>query len=731
MDGVNAVSIDNLIANKVGNVQVSSSLNGCVSAVQDNLAIDDGVTLNNDLATIDLQIHACRNNEGSVLGNGQGLTGQSPPALCQGNSTGHNSDGVSSHDNDCIVGGVIISIRADHLVAFSGDDVTTVHLESTQNRAGSGATVQIQDHALGQDHGSRNVDITVQTDGLTSLSIGNSIHNGGIANTVDGNITGQSVGVVIRIGITTYAGVKRVSLLVQSGRNYSCLVAVAECGSDLCTTYSTGLSILTVSGSAGNMAICDHNITGVGVTTSAGVGGVTNSSTGGLRYKLNILVTNGSNHHIGGVIAHRAILIGDIAVLSTGGSNVRVLIQSMTGSGNLHVSRVIANRAILVCVPANLNAGGCLSLNLSQRMTSFLGSLDILITTCTNVGGVASLSADGRSDNGYIAVTDSCDLSIGGVIANRAVLICDVTGLGTGSSLVLDLGQSVTKSSHCIIGVAVTTSTGVGGVTVNSAGRSSDSGYIVVSGSCDLSIGGVIANRAVLVCNVTGLGTGSSLVLDLSQNVARSSHYVTGMGVTTRTGIDGIAGLGTGGSNDSLHVLVTDGGNLHLGGIIALGAFLVCEMTDLGTGGSLVGNLSQSMAGGRNLHASGVNALGAVLICLVASLGAGSSLSLDLNDLMLVGLDRNGLTAQLIAANGAVNNVIVGTVGGAGSIDLVLNGNLALGVTQCVNLIVGVAVTTSTGVGGVTVNSAGRISDSGYIAVSGGLDLSIGGVIAN
>ena len=71
----------------------------------------------------------------------------------------------------------------------------------------------------------------------------------------------------------------------------------------------------------------------------------------------------------------------------------------------------------------------------------------------------------------------------------------------------------------CHIGIAAGTS--VGGVTCFGTGGGCHSCVIVVTGSRNFLIGGIVASRAVLVCFVTCLGTGGGLGCNLSQGVAQ------------------------------------------------------------------------------------------------------------------------------------------------------------------------------------------------------------------
>ena len=166
--------------------------------------------------------------------------------------------------------------------------------------------------------------------------------------------------------------------------------------------------------------------------------------------------------------------------------------------------------------------------------------IGIGVATYTGVGGVAICLASGGCDYSIILVSCCGNFLEGGVVANRAVLICVVTGLDAGGFLSLDLSQGVAGCIHIVVLVGVAAGAGVGGVTVHSTSGSCHNSVILVTLSCDLlgvaiaagageglnallGAGGLLGHDAIVVAvagclalglaaDGTGLGSGAGCI---------------------------------------------------------------------------------------------------------------------------------------------------------------------------------------------------------------------------
>ena len=265
----------------------------------------------------------------------------------------------------------------------------------------------------------------------------------------------------------------------------------------------------------------------------------------------------------------------------------------VAGSGTLYLGGVIAVSAVLVCVPADLGTGGSLSGNLSNGMN---GSGDHF--------GVAPAAITGE---GLHSV------------------------LGTGGSLGDLGGVAVTGSVDVRINEAIATTTGVSGVTLLGTGGRSYGGYVVVTGSrnyncpaAQLDVTDGAVNNALVRTGGGTTGGGGVLDNSLAGGVTKllcnnpttnPTELILGAGrggaedmaacriqnhSTNRTNLR--LGAGRGGAGD-----MPDSRDLLVGGVIAMGAVLVCVPADLGTGGRLRIDIRYYVGG--NFTSSQVNAL--------------------------------------------------------------------------------------------------------------------------
>ena len=157
-------------------------------------------------------------------------------------------------------------------------------------------------------------------------------------------------------------------------------------------------------------------------------------------------------------------------------------------------------------------------------------------------------------------------------------------GKSVGSTASLNSGYSnlsVTGSLGLVSSVAVAACTGVGGVTLFSASRSSYRGLVLVSGSGDFLGRGVVAvstSGGGRTCNSTGRINSLGLVL-----VSGSVNVVLNLRIATCTGVGGVTLIGASRSSYRSLVLVTGCGDLLGRGVVAVstsGSGRTCNGTD-------------------------------------------------------------------------------------------------------------------------------------------------------
>ena len=361
---------------------------------------------------------------------------------------------------------------------------------------------------------------------------------------------------------------------------------------------------------------------------------------------------------------------GAVAVLGAGGINPLV-----TQSRDQNDGAVTAQLASLVSIPAILGAGGILSIERVQLM-------------CVGISGNYSSSSQN------IAAVEAGNLS--------SVAVSDTGGsqIFLGNTMVMSLGICIHVGVLINVGIAAG-STGVEGVALVDAGGSNNSLLVAVTQSGQLNVGAVIAARAGLVSIPADLGAGGSLSIMVDVVVAQSlANLLQNIAaIHADVGLDNGSGAGSVDDlNGALTVVVLNSGQND-----GLSAQLLAAAA---VNNDIVGAV---------LGAGGIDSV--LLNGIVGSVaGSGNS---------------NSISAQLFVAIIAVLNLIVGTGTLAGSANHVLDGDLAGLVAVGISVISHVGIATATGVGGVAAVDAVRIGYISLVRVTGSLELSVGGVIAN
>ncbi len=317
------------------------------------------------------------------------------------------------------------------------------------------------------------------------------------------------------------------------------------------------------------------------------------------------------------------------------------------------------------------------------------------------VGGVAALGAGGLGDNGLIAVSVGLSLvrnvtvaadgaGVGGVAALSA------GGLGDDRFIAVSGGLGLVRC----VGIAAD-GAGIGGVAALGAGGRGDNRLIAVSGgfhsfsiavaadSADIDVlavlraggfGGCVLIQ--LISMVAGGGDADRIAAEFLVALGAVNHFV--IGAVGRAGgcnlvlNDGFAcGVATGGDSGGLtaQFLAADGAVNH---------FVIGPLRCVG-GCNLVFNhgFASGVSGGFLSFGIAVAADSAdidVLAVLRAG-GFGGCVLIQLISMVAGGGDGDGLAAEFLAADGAVNHFVIGAVFGAGGVNLVLNDGFACCVT--------------------------------------------------
>ena len=343
----------------------------------------------------------------------------------------------------------------------------------------------------------------------------------------------------------------------------------------------------------------------------------------------------------GGLLGHG----GAVAVAGSGDDHVGSL--DLSGDGGIGI--VSAAGAGVVGDVTGLGAGGGLGGHGGQM---------VLAQVTQRLGGALLFSA---------AVGAGAHL-FAGLFLGGSLGLCPVAPVMAGS------GDDILRLQHLAASGAVLTGSQAG---FGAGGSNSLIHHHIVAGGGQFHISGIVTDGAELVSLVTLLRAGGGLSGHLRQLVTQSGdHGLADQRLAADTAVltGGQAGLGAGGCLGCIHHHgVTQSGDLHIGGIVALGTVFISLMANLGAGRCLGSDLSQLMTQSRDLL--GVGLAAGALEGLDTLLGAGGLLGhggavavAGGGDDHVLDLHRHGggsISIELAALAGVVGDVAVLGAGGS------------------------------------------------------------------
>ena len=179
-------------------------------------------------------------------------------------------------------------------------------------------------------------------------------------------------------------------------------------------------------------------------------------------------------------------------------------------------------------------------------------------------------------------------------------------------------------------------------------------------------------HRVFVIAAVAAAGGGVRAVAvgrPLAIPVAAVRH--DGIGVAIRAagaGVQGVAVVLAGARDDLILIIMSQRGQLHIGGIVAAGAGIVGFPADLGAGSGLAGMVGQAVSPVGQLHIGGVVAAGAGIIGLPADFRAGRGLGLVVDQVVVVWIYIAGIIVIYLVFAIGTNLVLFsrGCAGGLG-----------------------------------------------------------------
>ena len=310
-------------------------------------------------------------------------------------------------------------------------------------------------------------------------------------------IMAECIGVTVNIAVATCCTCVSGVALCSTGRcSYNCLVIMAEaCNFPSLSRIatSTSSSLLTLFGAGGSFSLLPCTII---VAKCVGV-------------SVDVAIATGCAG-VSGVTLFRACGLGDNCVVV------------VAGCGYLFVSRVITAIASVICCPAVFCASGCLAIV------------------------VHDVVAESR----YLLITR--------VVAARTGIICIPAYLGASCCFCLVIDAFVTEGIGIIVDIAAPAHrAGVGGVTLDRAGRCKHLCYVFVSGGCCLLVGRVIATGAGVIFLPALFGAGLSLAFVMHKVMTQCVGVVILVAVAALcAGVGRIAFFGAGRCGHGLGIVM-------------------------------------------------------------------------------------------------------------------------------------------------------------------------------
>ena len=351
-------------------------------------------------------------------------------------------------------------------------------------------------------------------------------------------------------------------------------------------------------------------------------------------------------------------------------------------------------------------------------------TINIGVTAVAGVGGVALVGASGSRYDGGVAVADRFDFAGLGVVAVLAILLLGSLFGASRFNRHIPVAVGVNQSIDIGVGEGITAGgTGMGSVALIGTSRSRYDGLILVLQSFDLTgLGEVAVLAVVLLGSLFGAG-GFHRHIPVAVAMTQGIDIAVGVSVTTVAGMSGVTLLGTGGCGYNRFVAVTGCLNRSGLGMVAVGALTLFRAS---------GSTSRSLG----LYPVAHSVTQSVDITINIGVTAGSA---GVGGVALFGASRSCndgfvlMTKSRYLAGFRV--VAVLTVMLLGSLFSASGFNhhvpVAVGVTRCINVGVGVGVAAgSAGVGGVALFDASGSRGGRLILVAGCLNLAGLGMVA-
>ena len=488
------------------------------------------------------------------------------------------------------------------------------------------------------------------------------------------------------------------------------------------STIGGNLDVTTLSGSISNTG--NVAVTGTGLFTAATVGQGVNLGTGAGTFASGgeLAVVSGGNSTIlgtGALVFSDVEIGGNFTVSNSGGNISRADGGAFTVSGDFAATTTTGNDSINLRVGTGTQADitGTVSLNTSGVGNATLTNQGNIILAASTIGGNADLlSTTGSiSNTGNVAITGTTTASA--AAANQTISLGVGAGTFTGTSTIaLTSGSDATVINQ--VATTLGTSAVGGDLTVTSInGNITGAASTVVTVTGGLNLEASEANATITLNNLAVTGP-------ITFNSAGSGGDVT---ITNATALV----LGASNIGGNLTATATTGGITQSGDVVIDGAG-VSTLTANGTSNNIViGNtpnaftLSNSAAS-LSLNTAGTGNVTATLTAVnlaASTVGGNLAVTTTTGNITQSGILTVGGTTTATSA-AAINlstsqNLFTGALllTSVGSANITNNRATVLGQSSIGS--------------GLTVTSAGALTDSGIVTVTGDSEFTTTGAASN
>jgi trimeric autotransporter adhesin len=455
---------------------------------------------------------------------------------------------------------------------------------------------------------------------------------------------------------------------------------------------------------------------------------------------------------------------GDVVIAGAAKTLRSITTTGGIGTGNLTISGTGAvsqtSGALVIKGATSVTAGAANSVTLNTATNDFQGDLSVvsgnnvslrdanaLVLGASNVSGTLTVVTAGAvTQSGALSVTGATSLTAGA--ANDITLNNAANNFGGAVSTVSGRNVALTDANALTLGASTVSGT----LGVNTTGAIAQSGALIVAGATTLAAGA--ANNITLTTttnNFTGAvsvasGNNVSLrdanALDLGASTVSGTLAVTTNGALTQSGALAVGGattlvagaansitLNNAGNDFTGAVAVTSGLNVSLADVnaLVLGASTVSGTLGISTAGDITQTGTLAVTGATTLAAGAANNIALTTTTNnftgAVSVASGNNVSLR---------DTNALALGASNVSGTLTVVTAGAVTQSGALSVTGATSLAAGATNDITLNnatnnFGGAVSTVSG-RNVALTDGDAIS-LGASAVSGTLNINAGGAI--